>query len=121
MTKELIKLEQQLISEKCLYKIKKHPTGEGFQIVIRFPNGYGASIVRFALGRDIFLGSYGSYTDNDSEVEIAILKFNSDGLDNFDLAYSTPITDDVLGHQTYEETIRVLQQIKELSPLNESL
>ena len=55
----------------------------GHQIVYRFPNNYGASVVNGSM-----LHSYSFY------VELAVLKFK-DNTDSFGLVYDTPITDDV--------------------------
>lgn len=124
MTKELIKLEKQLISDKCQYEIHKNPLGtgegKGFQIIVRFPNNYGASIVRHEFpkipGMKNFSSffKYSSYTSDDSEVEIAVIQFTDNDMYNYHLCYDTPITDDVLGHQSYEDTLAVLRRIEEL-------
>lgn len=66
------------------------------QIVIKFSNGYGASVVD---GQ----GSYG--------LELAVLVFDGN---SYSLTYNTPITDDVLGHLTNEELIKTLHDIKQL-------
>ena len=64
----------------------------GDQIRVTFPNGYGASIINHD-------GSYG--------LEMAVLW-------NDELCYSTPITDDVLGHLTQEELEMYLQLVMDL-------
>ncbi len=51
------------------YKEQIHPIGRGIQKLYKFPNGYGASVVRFKRGNDM----YGSYTDNESEWELAVI------------------------------------------------
>lgn len=93
------------------YKIieKKHPVGDGIQKIYRFPNGYGASVVRFKIG-----DRYGSYTNNEKEWELAVIEFNNEDKEEFSLTYDTPITNDVIGHLTDEEVIEKLKQIKEL-------
>ncbi len=74
---------------------KPHPMGNGgIQRLYRFPNGYGASVVRFKTS----WGGYGSYTSNESEWELAVIKWDSNKEDDFHLIYDTPITNDVIGH-----------------------
>jgi len=88
-----------------------HPSGSGFQKIYRFENDYGASVVRFRIP----IGSgFGSYTDNEDEVELAVIKFKGKENDSFDLVYDTPITNDVIGHLTEDEANKILQEIKNL-------
>lgn len=85
----------------------QHPNGyDGFQVLIFFKNGYGASIVRF--GRH---GTYFSYTDNEDQFELAVMKTNSNG---HDIDYNTKITDDVLGRLSLDQVLETLDKIKEL-------
>ncbi len=89
-----------------------HPFGEfvptaktshlgGERYAFYFPNGYGASVVRFP-------GSYGS----DAGLwELAVLKGTPD---DWDLCYDTPITEDVLGHLGDFDVGRTLDQIVRL-------
>lgn len=86
------------------FKRPAHGTGE--QYLVRYPNGYGASIVKheFSYG-----GSKGLW-------ELAVTKYkNSETpLDSFGLCYDTPITGDVLGHLKDDEVNELLEQIKNL-------
>lgn len=66
--------------------IRKLHRGE--QKVYRFPNGYGASVVRHR-------HSYGGATGH---WELAVIRFPGAASDEFDLVYDTPITDDVIGY-----------------------
>lgn len=75
----------------------------GTQVVHKFDNGYGASVVRHNF-------SYGS---DRGLFELIVLKFIPD-TDDFDVDYSTPITDDVLGCLTEQEVLDTLAQIEEL-------
>ncbi len=86
---------------------RPHQVGSGTQKVWRFKNGYGASVVQF---KTLF-GSFGSYTDNKDEWELAVIKFSKDG---FNLTYKTKITDDVIGHLSKEEVEKLLIKIKKL-------
>lgn len=74
--------------------------GRGFeenkQIVYKFPNGYGASVV------------HGEYTYG---LELAVIKFTGN---DFVLDYSTEITDDVRGYLDQESLERTLQGIFDL-------
>jgi hypothetical protein len=87
-------------------EFKPHPIGNGKQAVMFFENGYGVSVVNFDGG---LFG--GSYTSNDNEWELAVIKKTDKG---FDLTYSTHITDDVLGHLLEEDVTNVMKQVQEL-------
>lgn len=78
------------------------PTG---QAIVKFDNGYGASVVRHAYS---YGGSRGLY-------ELAVL--DSDG----DLTYSTPVTSDVLGFLTKADVAAALVEIAALSPATKQL
>lgn len=73
----------------------------GVQARVAFPNGYGASVIR---GPYTYGGPEGLY-------ELAVLQ---DGK----LCYSTPITEDVIGHLTEAQVMELLQQIEALEPAN---
>ncbi len=62
--------------------VVRTPPQGGIQAVFRFENGYGASVINH-------MGSYG--------VELAVLQFTGEGTDDWELCYTTPITDDVIG------------------------
>ena len=89
-------------------EFKKHPAGNGFQGLAEFPNGYGVSVVRFKLSRPFGpqIG-YGSYTSDEDEWELAILKDGS-------ITYNTPITEDVIGHLTKDQVTEIMKQVQEL-------
>ena len=82
-------------------QFQPHPIGNGVQAKYFFPNGYGVSVVRFN----------GSYGYKEGLYESAVLKGTEE---DFEICYDTPITSDVLGHQTVEEVEELLQQIKNL-------
>ncbi len=86
-------------------QFKPHPRDpNGFQARMEFENGYGISVVRFG-----GFSGFASYTDNDQEWEVAVMK---DGR----VCYDTPVTDDVIGHLTDEKVTKVMKQIQELPP-----
>ena len=88
-------------------KFKNHKTGEGKQSVIFFSNGYGVSVVRFKI-----MGTYGSYTSNENEWELAVLYGNKD---EWTLTYNTPITDDVLGHLSDLDVTEIMEKVQKLT------
>ena len=77
---------------------KKYEILNGVGYEYQFDNGYGASVVKHD----------GSYGGKQGLYEIAVL--DSTG----DLCYSTPITDDVVGHATEETVLDTLHRIKML-------
>jgi hypothetical protein len=85
-----------------------HPAGDGKQAVMLFPNGYGVSIVRFNLPGGF---GYGSYTSDESEWELAVLKETED---EWSLTYETPITDDVLGHLSEDDVTEIMAKVQSL-------
>jgi hypothetical protein len=71
------------------------------QIIFRFDNNYGISVVchSFSYGRENGL------------FELAIIRFNSEDNKDWDIDYSTPITKDVLGDQSKEDVFSVIEQV----------
>lgn len=82
---------------------RPHPAG-GQQGSIRFPNGYGASIVR----------TPSSYGGDEGLWELAVVIFTGESPWSFQLTHETPITSDVLGWLTEEEVIETLRRIDAL-------
>ena len=75
--------------------------------VYRFPNNYGASVIR-----TIF-----SYGNSKGLYELAVTQWAADeatGDYDWSIVYTTPITDDVIGSCTAEDINKLLNQIKEL-------
>lgn len=70
----------------------------GYQVLFRFPNGYGASVVRCA-------GSHGS---QDGLWELAVIRHDADG---WQLTYDTDITADVIGYLDPKKVDAILEQI----------
>lgn len=80
-------------------KFEPHPGGfGGTQAKVKFKNGYGASIITGPM----------FYTDAEHPYEIAVLNLE-DAID-----YTTPITNDVVGHLNEEEANEILSQIENL-------
>nr|DAO99845.1 MAG TPA: hypothetical protein [Caudoviricetes sp.] len=73
------------------------------QTIYKFPNGYGASVIKFNY---VYFG-----------IEIAVLRFDKNG--KWDIDYSTPITNDVIGGLDEESRDSVLQQIFELKEIKQ--
>lgn len=69
--------------------------------VYKFPNNYGASVIQ---------NDY-SYGGERGLWEVGVIFFFGD---DYELTYSTPITEDVLGYLTDEEVCETLEQIKNL-------
>lgn len=74
----------------------------GERAVVDFANGYGASVVR---GPYTYGGAAGLY-------ELAVIKREDESL-----VYTTPITNDVLGHLSPEDVTRTLGEIARLPPM----
>ena len=73
----------------------------GVQKLYKFHNGYGASVVRHSF----------SYGEDKGLWELAVIRYNGD---HFDIDYSTPITDDVLGYLSEEDVDTILDKIAAL-------
>lgn len=74
----------------------------GKQVIFRFPNGFGASVVRH-------FGSYGSAA---GLWELAVTTWSGD---EFELTYDTGIADDVVGHLSPAEVDEYLLRIASLN------
>lgn len=81
----------------------------GTQQLYRFPNGYGASVVR---------GPY-TYGGPEGLFELAVISFDRDeSRAGYRLNYDTEITDDVLGYLTHEDVHSLLGRIAALEPVS---
>lgn len=74
--------------------------GRGTQVLHRFENEYGASVISDGYGADQGL------------FELAVVRWEGD---DYKLCYSTPITNDVLGWLTAEEVEETLSRIEALT------
>lgn len=72
---------------------------QGQQVIVRFKNGFGASIVESAF-------SHGT--------ELAVIKFNSVDVYDFYITYDTHVTGDVIGYLDHETLMETLKMIEEL-------
>ena len=82
---------------------RPHPAGMGgHQLVLRFPNNYGASVVPFRY----------SYGADEGLYELAVIVFRAD--DDFVLTYGTPITNDVIGYLTARNVAGICNRIRKL-------
>lgn len=89
-------------------KFKPHRYGDGFHGLTFFDNGYGVSVVRYI---DPFSKGYGSYTSNEDEWELAVIKGNEN---DWEITYDTEITDDVIGYLSEGEVNWIMIQVQEL-------
>lgn len=89
-------------------EFKPHPVMSGLQAVMIFDNGYGVSVVRFKT----MFGSYGSYTDNEDQWELAVIEGTAD---EFEINYSTSVTDDVIGRLSSEDVTELMHKVQKLS------
>lgn len=80
----------------------------GRQIVFRFPNGYGASLIN----------GWGTYSSAGTG-ELGVAKWHGPGDDDWDLNYDTPVTSDVISGVDLPELIRLLTRIAKLPPHRE--
>lgn len=89
------------IDEYKQYLIRKGKQYDGIQYVFKFPNGYGASVIKTRY-------SYGSEQDL---WEMALIFFDEDG--SSDLTYERDFDDDVKGYLTDDNVIELLEKIKQ--------
>lgn len=73
------------------------------QVLYRFENNYGASIIFHE----------GTYGFEQGLVELAVIRWDRNGSD-WSLVFDTEITDDVIGYLSEQEAAEILRKIKEL-------
>lgn len=76
----------------------------GDQWLARFPNGYGASVIR---------GAY-TYGGPEGFYEVGVITYDPRERSEIRLTYDTPLTNDVLGWQSLDEVADVLLRISRL-------
>lgn len=84
-------------------EVTKGSPYHGEQFLVRYPNGYGASIIKSQY-------SYG--------VELAVIGWDGK---NFELVYDTPVTEDVIGYETPESLLEHLTEIRALPPYQKKI
>jgi hypothetical protein len=82
------------------YIIDFNSINNGMQLLLRFDNNYGLSIVCHSF----------SYGNDNNKFEIAVIKFNSEDNKDWNICYDTDITNDVLGYQSKEDVINIIEQ-----------
>ena len=86
---------------KCV--VKQVPgIGKWEQKLYRFKNGYGVSVARHK----------GTYGFEKGLWELAVIKFNEQGKDDWELCYDTDITGDVVGSLTEVEIEEILAKLE---------
>lgn len=81
------------------YIIDFNSINKGMQLVFKFDNYYGLSIVSHSF----------SYGNDDKLFEVAVIKFKSD--DTWNITYDTDITNDVLGYQSKEDVLSLIERV----------
>ena len=78
-----------------------HPNWDGVKAMMMFDNGYGVSVIK----------SEYSYGGKSGLYELAVLKGDQN---KQNIAYDTPITDDVLGHLSPDDVTGLMKDVQEL-------
>ena len=80
------------------YIIDINCINNGMQVLFRFDNNFGLSVVCHSF----------SFGNHKQKFEVAVIKFESD--DTWFLNYDTEITDDVLGYQSKEDLLSLIER-----------
>ena len=91
-------MADRLMNGGCMVEKFEMPEVDGYQLVYKFDNGYGASVVKHDMS---YGGKKGLY-------EIAVL--DNEG----DLCYDTDITNDTVGHLSMSDVEQYLAEISML-------
>jgi hypothetical protein len=123
-TKEETKEEKRLFDQPVWVKKGRY----GIQRIYRFPNGYGASVIRIKATPSLSpfsslfgeiegeKGSYLTYTRNENEWEVAVIKFKGEKNTDWEVWHDAPFSDDDLIYLTEDKVEKILQRIKKLKP-----
>jgi len=84
------------------FLVEKKNVNNGVQKLYKFPNGFGASVVKHDF----------SYGGKNGLWELAVLDFSVDS--EGELCYTSGITDDVIGHLAWKNVEEFLSEIKQL-------
>mgnify|MGYP001029107311 CR=1 FL=1 len=80
------------------YKTMEAEYAGGITLQFKFENGYGASVVKHDF----------SYGGQDGLWEVAVLD------EDLQICYHTPITQDVIGYQTWKQVEKICEEIQSL-------
>ena len=107
----MIETNLKINEDMKIYNIKTHKPNFGpvdKQWLFRFPNDYGASVVI----NDC------SYGHENGLFELAVIKYqDNEWEEEWEIDYSTPITNDVLGYLRSKDVMEYLYQIKNLNDI----
>lgn len=84
------------------FQTETNYVNDGVQHVYKFPNDFGASVVKHDF----------SYGGKSGLWELAVLDYRVDKTG--EITYHTPITQDVIGHLAWKKVESILREIKEL-------
>lgn len=105
------------MSEEAIVQCGFGLTGD--QRIYRFPNGFGASLVKICMVRDNkneVMPFTGLHPVTDEPLwELGIVYFNSDDDTDYTITFETSVSDDVIRRVTDSRAELILRQIKELS------
>ena len=82
----------------CRYIVLNNSVNGGTQVVLKFNNGYGVSIVKHSFSYGSRLGLF----------ELAVVAFSDN---DFSLCYTTPITNDVIGYLTVDDCKNIILEV----------
>ena len=87
-----------------LLQVRRPLESGAVQKIYRFPNGYGASVVK---GEHTYGGDEGLW-------ELAVITFKNDDIHTYELCYDTEVTSDVEGNLNDDEVEALLSRIEKL-------
>ena len=105
-----MKVDKEFKKKYLLMKRKIHE-GAADQEIYRFPNGYGASIIK---------GGPYTYGNPKAPYELAVVLYDDGPKEvwstdiDFSICYDTSLTDDVMGYLTRRQVNDLLKEILEL-------
>ena len=104
-----LELDCKQYKKNLIYADEKYsPWGPGMQYVFRFPNGYGASVIKL----------YGSYGYRENLWELAVIKFgNTDDKYDYEIDSHTGLTNDegIIGYLNDYDVNEYLGKIEALA------
>ena len=104
-----LELDYKEYKKNLVYSSEKYsPFGPGIQYEFRFPNGYGASVIKL----------YGSYGYRENLWELAVIKFGDSNDDyDYEINSDTGLTNDegIIGYLNDYEVVEYLGKIEALA------